>query len=161
MKQNRILVSRCLLGENVRWDGKTLTDCPPILKEWKKAGLVIPICPEMFGGLPIPRQPAEPQGGDGREVVAGTAIVIDPSGKDVTAEFLKGAREALRLAEENGVTIAVLKALSPSCGSKQTYDGTFSNSLKPGMGVTAALLKQNGIQVHNENEIDQIVDLIG
>ncbi|MGD2027869.1 MAG: DUF523 domain-containing protein [Anaerolineales bacterium] len=160
MSKKKILVSACLLGELVRYDGELLADCPPILKEWQKAGLVIPVCPEVDGGLPTPRLPSEIQDGDGKDVVAGTSKVVDINGKDVTAAFLKGAREALRMAEENEVKIAILKERSPSCGSKLTYDGTFSNSLIAGQGVAAALLENNGIRVYNEDEIDQITDLI-
>lgn len=161
MKKKKILVSACLLGERTPWNGEILTNCPPILKEWQEADLVIPICPEMDGGLPMPRPPAEIQEGrDGKDVVAGTAKVLDPTGKDVTGEFLKGAMEALRLAEENEVSFAILKAWSPSCGSKLTYDGTFSEGLKEGQGVTAALLDKNGIKVYNEDELDQIADLV-
>lgn len=156
MNKKKILVSACLMGELVRYDGEIFTNCPPILKEWQQAGLVISICPEVAGGMPTPRPPAEIQGGDGEDVIAGTARVCDPSGKDVTGEFLKGAREALRLTEENEIAFAILKAYSPSCGSKQTYDGTFTDSLMPGQGVTAALLTNAGIRVYNEDEIDQI-----
>jgi len=161
MNRKKILVSACLLGEQVRYDGEILPNYPPILKEWEKLGSVIPVCPEVTGGLPIPRPPAEIQGGDGKDVVAGTSKVMDINGKDVTTEFLIGAREALRLAEENDVEYAILKALSPSCGGKMTYDGSFSGSLKEGQGVTAALLGKMGIQVYNEDEIDQVANLIG
>jgi uncharacterized protein YbbK (DUF523 family) len=161
MKKNKkLLVSACLLGELVRYDGEILSICPPILKEWENRGLVIPVCPEVAGGLPTPRPPAEIQVGDGKDVVAGEAKVIDINGKDVTNAFLSGAKEALRLAEENDVKFAILKARSPSCGSKQTYDGSFSGSLKEGQGVTAALLEKMGIRVFNENEIEQVAELI-
>ena len=95
-----------------------------------------------------------------KDVVLGTSKVIDINGKYVTSAFLKGAREALRLAEENDIEYAVLKSWSPSCGSKLTYYGSFSDSLKAGQGVTAAFLESSGIQVLNEDEIDQIVDLL-
>ena len=160
MNRKRILVSACLLGGRVRYDGEILPNCPPILKEWEKLGLVIPVCPEVAGRLPIPRPPAEIQIGEGKDVLAGTSKVMDINGKDVTTEFLIGAREALRLAEENGVEFAILKARSPSCGSKMTYDGSFSGNLKEGQGVTAALIGKLGIQVFNEDEIDQIVNWI-
>ena len=150
MSRKKILVSACLLGEKVRYDGEIFPDCPSILKEWEREGLVIPVCPEVAGGLSIPRPPAEILGGGGKDVVAGTAKVIDINGKDVTQEFLRGAREALRLAEENGVEYAILKAHSPSCGSKMTYDGSFSGKLIEGQGVTAALIERMGIQVFKE-----------
>ena len=160
MNRKKILVSACLLGEQVRWDNEILPNLSPILKEWEKQGLIISVCPEVAGGLPIPRPPAEIQNGDGKDVVDGTAKVVDINGKDVTNAFLKGAREALGLVEENGIEFAILKALSPSCGSKMTYDGSFSESLIQGQGVTAALLENKGIQVFNEDEIDQVATLI-
>jgi uncharacterized protein YbbK (DUF523 family) len=161
MNRKKILVSACLLGEQVRYDSEILPNLSPILKEWAKLGLFIPVCPKVAGGLPIPRPPAEIESGDGKDVVFGTANVIDINGKDVTSAFLKGAREALRLVEENGIEYAILKAHSPSCGSKMTYDGSFSGILKQGQGVTAALIESSGIQVFNEDEIDQVADLIG
>ena len=157
MKQKKILVSACLLGELVRYDGEIHSNCPPILKEWDKRGIVISLCPEVAGGLPIPRPDAEIQSGDGKDVVAGKARVININGKDVTDAFLIGAKEALRRAKENEVECAILKAGSPSCGSKQIADGSFSGVRIEGQGVTAALLEKTGIRVYNENEIDQVV----
>jgi uncharacterized protein YbbK (DUF523 family) len=160
MNPKKIMVSACLLGERVRYDAKILPDFLPIFSKWVQQGLVIPVCPEVAGGLPTPRPPAEIQAGDGKDVAAGTANVTDINGKDVTDSFLAGAKEALRLAENHGVECAILKACSPSCGSKRTYDGSFSGTLKNGQGVTAALLLSAGIVVFNEEEIDQALDLI-
>jgi uncharacterized protein YbbK (DUF523 family) len=160
MKQKKILVSACLMGELVRYDGEIHSNCPPILREWGKRGLVVPVCPEVAGGLPIPRPDAQIQSGDGKDVVAGKAKVIDINGKDVTDAFLTGAKEASRRAGENGVECAILKARSPSCGSKQIGDGSFSGVLIEGQGVTAALLEKTGIRVYNENEIDQVVKFL-
>jgi uncharacterized protein YbbK (DUF523 family) len=156
----KVLVSACLMGEQVRYDNEFLPNLSPVLKEWDEQGLIISVCPEVAGGLPVPRPPAEIQGGDGIDVVLGTAKVIDINGEDVTSEYFNGAEEALRLVEENGIKCAILKAWSPSCGSKLTYDGSFSESLKVGQGVTAALLVNKGIKVFNEDEIDLVVDLI-
>jgi uncharacterized protein YbbK (DUF523 family) len=161
MNRQKILVSACLLGERVRYDGEILPNCPPILSEWAKQGLIIPVCPEVAGGLPIPRPPAEVQSGDGKDVVLGTAKVMDINGKDVTDAFLKGANEALRLVEENDIEFVILKARSPSCSSKLTYDGSFTSTLIKGQGVTAALLESRGIRVYNEDEIDRVAELIG
>ena len=160
MSRKKILVSACLLGELVRYNSEILPGCPSILKVWEQAGHVIPVCPEILGGLSVPRAPAEIQGGEGKDVLAGISKVKNVSGQDVTDDFLTGAREALRLAEENGVEYAVLKARSPSCGNKMIYDGSFTGSVIEGQGVTAALLEQSGIQVYNEDEIDQIASLI-
>lgn len=160
MKKKMVLVSACLMGEQVRYDNEILPNLSPALQEWDEQGLIISLCPEVAGGLPIPRPPAEIQGGDGIDVALGTAKVIDINGEDVTSEYFNGAKEALRLVEENGIDYAILKAWSPSCGSKLTYDGSFSDSLKVGQGVTAALLQSKGIQVFNEDEIDLVADLL-
>ena len=160
MSRKKILVSACLLGELVRYNSEILPDCPSILKEWEQAGLIIPVCPEVLGGLTVPRAPAEIQSGSGKDVLAGNASVMNINGQDVTQAFCSGAREALRLAEENDVAYAILKARSPSCGNKMIYDGSFTGSLIEGQGVTAALFEQSGIQVFDEKEIDQITGLI-
>lgn len=160
MNRKKILVSACLMGEQVRYDNEILPNLSPVLEEWDKQGLIIPLCPEVAGGLPIPRPPAEIQGGDGMDVVLGTAKVIDINGKDVTSEYFNGAKEALRLVKENGIECAILKSWSPSCGSKLTYDGSFSESLKVGQGVTAALLESKDIKVFNEEELDQVAELL-
>jgi uncharacterized protein YbbK (DUF523 family) len=160
MSRKKILVSACLLGEPVRYNGEILPDCPSILKEWELEGRLMPVCPEILGGLPVPRAPAEIRAGEGKDVAAGIAKVININGQDVTDAFLEGAREALRLAEENGVAYAILKARSPSCGNKMIYDGSFSGVLTKGQGVTAALLAQSGILVFNENDIEKVASLI-
>ena len=161
MSKKKILISACLLEERVRYDGKISPNCPAILKEWMEKGWVVPVCPEVAGGLPIPRPSAEIHMGDGNDVVAGTAKVINISGKDVTQAFLTGAREALWLAEGHGIVCALLKARSPSCGSKMIYDGSFSGMLKAGQGVTAALLESASIRVYSEDEIERVASLIG
>ena len=159
MSRKKILVSACLLGELVRYNHKILPDCPSILKEWEQAGRLIAVCPEVLGGLPVPRAPAEIQGGNGNDVLAGKACVINIQGQDVTQAFLTGAREAMRLAEENGIEYAILKARSPSCGNKAIYDGSFSGRIIEGQGVTAALLEQSGIKVLNEGHIEKVASI--
>ena len=160
MNNIKILVSACLMGEHVRFDGEILADVPGQLKAWDEQGLVVTVCPEVAGGMPVPRPPIEVQGGDGNDVIAGNAKVADINGKDVTGDLLAGSMEALRLAKENDVVCAVLKAWSPSCGSKLTYDGTFTDTLKEGQGVAAALLESRGYRVFNEDELDEVVDLM-
>ena len=118
LNRKKILVSTCLLGERVRYDGQILPNLSPILKEWAEQGLIIAVCPEVAGGLPIPRPPAEVENGNGEDVILGKTKVIDVNGKDVTSEFLKGAGEALELVEENDLEYAILKARSPSCRNK-------------------------------------------
>lgn len=142
----RILVSRCLLGEPCRYDGKS--KAVPALKQLKERGhTLIPICPEVLGGLDTPRPPAERQP-DGR--------VINRAGEDVTDQYQRGAQRTLEIAVENGCRCAVLKAKSPSCGNVQVYDGSFTGTLIPGRGVAAQLLEEAGILVWNEEQLDQV-----
>ena len=141
-----ILVSACLLGVACRYDGKRKPNEAVIaLKE--KYNL-IPVCPEIMGGLPTPRLPSEIRG----------ATVIMENGEDVTDKYSKGAEETLRLARLFGCGKAVLKEKSPSCGSGRIYDGTFSKTLTEGNGITAGMLLANGIRVAGETEIDALSD---
>jgi len=143
-----ILVSACLLGIPCRYDGGSSP--VPQLQKLATLGRAVPICPEVAGGLPTPRPPAEIVGGDGEDVLDGRARVVRIDGEDVTEAFLRGAEAALSLARRLGVKKAVLKSLSPSCGSDLIHDGTFSGGLREGVGVTAALLKRAGIEVEEE-----------
>lgn len=136
----RLLVSACLLGCVCRYDGKS-KPCPALLALMERHTL-IPVCPEQLGGLSTPRPPAERREGG----------VFTQAGDDVTLQYRRGAEEALRLARLYGCTTAVLKERSPSCGSGLIYDGSFSGRLAPGDGVTAALLRANGIVVIGENQ---------
>lgn len=148
----KILVSRCLLGHRVRYDGGASGPFD-LLEKWIEEGRVVPLCPEVAGGLPTPRAAAEIPGGQGGEVLDGTAAVITTDGEDVSAQFLEGARQALELLQKHGIRVAVLKANSPSCGNLLTYDGTFSGVKVNGEGVTAALLKRHGVRVFSELEL--------
>jgi uncharacterized protein YbbK (DUF523 family) len=150
----KILVSRCLLGHRVRYDGGAGGPFDQ-LEQWIAEGRVVALCPEVAGGLPTPRPAAEIPGGQGVEVLDGSAQVLTAEGEDVSAEFLSGARQALALVERHGIRIAVLKASSPSCGNLLTYDGTFSGVKVSGEGVTAALLKRNGVRVFSELELPE------
>lgn len=141
-------VSACLLGKPCRYDGGS----KPHATVAQSLGDALPVCPECLGGLPIPRAPSEIQGGDGADVLAGRARVMSRDGQDVTEAFLKGAKAALQLCREAGVQEAVLKARSPSCGVGAIYDGGFSGHCRPGDGVTAALLRANGIRVRTEED---------
>lgn len=136
---SNILVSACLLGADCKYNGKNNRN-ENVLRLMEKHTL-IPVCPEQLGGLATPREPSEKSGGR----------VISKSGADVTENYKKGAYEVLKIARLYGCKRAVLKAKSPSCGSGKVYDGTFSGTLIDGDGVTAQLLKQNGIEVQNEN----------
>lgn len=142
----KILMSACLCGEYCRYDGNTnLAADDDIVTRWMNEGRVVMVCPEMAGGLPVPRDPAEITGDQ----------VISKAGNDVTFEYEKGAAEALRLADENDVAFAVMKENSPSCGSSNIYDGTFSGRKIPGKGKAAALLDKNGYRVYNEHQIKE------
>ncbi len=156
----RILVSACLLGEPTRYDGGQIKIDHPKIEQWLQEGRLISFCPEMEGGLPTPRPPAEIIGGDGVNVLNGEAKVLDIHAIDVTKPYRLGAQNAWQVAQVNGVRLAILKARSPSCGNTTIYDGTFSSTLKPGKGVTAALLERNGIRVFNEEEIEEAAEYL-
>jgi uncharacterized protein YbbK (DUF523 family) len=149
---DKILVSRCLLGHRVRYDAGASGPFDQ-LQQWLDEGRIVPLCPEVAGGLPTPRAAAEIPGGQGAQVLDGDAAVITSDGEDVTVQFLSGAYQALELVRENGIRIAVLKANSPSCGNLLTYDGTFSGVKVPGEGVTAALLRRHGVRVFSELDL--------
>ncbi len=152
----RILVSACLLGSRVRYDGRAKTSDDEILARWREEGRLVPFCPEVQGGLPVPRPPAEIEGGaGGAAVLAGTARIRTPDGGDVTDAFLLGARRALAAATSSGARLAILKEGSPSCGSLRIYDGTFGGRTTPGRGVTTALLERSGIRVFGEDRIPE------
>ena len=140
-----ILVSACLAGIPCRYDGQSKPD--ERIKEMVKRGEAKVFCPETLGGLKIPRVPSEIVGGDGDDVLDGQAKVLSRDGEDRTAHFIAGARATLELCRKHGVTEVWLKAKSPSCGVGRIYDGTFSGTLRPGDGVTAALLRRNGVKV--------------
>jgi len=147
-----ILVSACLLGVNCRYnDESDLTE--KLLEFLKNKGEFIAVCPEALGGLSIPRDASEIVGGGGKNVILKKAKVKSIKGRDVTKEFLKGAKQVLKIAKQNKVDLAILKAKSPSCGVGLTYDGTFSRKLIEGDGVTAALLRKNGIKVMTEKDL--------
>lgn len=146
-----ILVSSCLLGNNVKYSGGN--NGHQLLMKYGQ--YLTAVCPECLGELPIPRPPAELQGGDGHAVLAGRARVCNKEGLDVTGNFLQGAKLALEMAKKHDVKVAILKANSPSCGNVQIYSGRFDGEKISGAGVAAALLQANGIKVYSEQEIDE------
>lgn len=151
---HKLLVSRCLLGHPVRYDGGASGPYDR-LAQWQAQGRVVALCPEVAGGLPTPRPAAEIPGGQGAAVLEGAASVITCDGDDVTGAFMSGARQALALVEQHGIGIAILKAHSPSCGNLLTYDGSFSGVKVEGQGVTAALLIRAGVQVFSELQLQE------
>jgi uncharacterized protein YbbK (DUF523 family) len=150
----RILVSACLLGRPVRFDARGRRCADPVFERWRAQGRLVPFCPEVGGGLPVPRPAAEISGGSGGDVLDGRARVVTREGADVTAYFLDGARLALEQARSYGVRLAILKEGSPSCGSGRIHDGTFGGRTVAGEGVTAALLERHGIAVFAEDSLD-------
>jgi len=136
-----ILISACLLGMRVRYDGKSKVNeaAVDLLKEHH----LVPVCAEVMGGLPTPRVPAERVG----------ERVINWEGTDVTCQYERGAEEIVRLAKMYGCTLAILKERSPSCGHGAIYDGTFTGTLTEGNGVLAQRLIEAGVRVIGESEI--------
>ena len=153
----KILISACLLGQPVRYDGRGKPLPHPAIERWRSEGRLVTICPEMAGGMPVPRPPADiERGASGLDVLEGRARVLEETGGDVTAQFIAGAQKALAFAKANGCTHALLIDGSPSCGSVAIYDGSFSGLKHPGNGVTAALLGKAGIAVFSPADIDRL-----
>ena len=144
-RMKTILVSRCLFGVPCRYDGAS---CPyPGIDALSKRFTVVTVCPECDGGLPVPR-PAGERRGD---------RVVTKDGADLTAYYVRGAEATLKVAQASGATIALLKSRSPSCGVGRIHDGTFSGGMTDGDGVTAQLLKENGIKVYTENDLAKLL----
>lgn len=138
----RILVSACLLGENCKYSGGNNRNQKVL--DFVKGHEVIPVCPEVLGGLPIPRIPCEIRCG----------IVTNREGVSCDREFRAGAQMALEIAKKQKVDLAILQSRSPSCGVKQIYSGNFDGTLVEGSGVFAAMLKETGIRVIDAEDLD-------
>lgn len=156
--KNIILVSACLAGLEVRYNGTHCID--QRITRLVEAGKAIIICPELLGGFSTPREPAEIVGGNGEDVLAGKAKVVEKSGEDLTESYIKGAYATLEQAKKLQVTTVVLKEYSPSCGTMFIYNGEFKGKEILGNGVTAALLKKEGIEVISENQLTKL-DCLG
>ena len=141
--REKVLISACLAGINCKFNGENNLLDSGILDEISKRYHLLFVCPEVFGGLSTPREPAEMKGG----------LVVTKTAKDVSENFKFGAEICLKIAKLNGCKKAILKARSPSCGSGQIYDGSFTKKLIFGDGVAAKLLKENDILVFCEDEI--------
>ncbi|HPX00534.1 MAG TPA: DUF523 domain-containing protein [Sedimentibacter sp.] len=139
-KTYEYIVSACLCGEKTRYDGKANTN--EKIRQLVEEGKALPLCPEIEGGLPVPRHPCEIKNNE----------VINNIGVDKTADFLKGAEKTLQLCKKYKIKKAILKEKSPSCGTRFIYDGTFTGTLIPGQGITAKLLRENGIRVVSDEE---------
>lgn len=144
-RNKKILVSACLYGKCTRYDGKCKPINDDLFEIWKKSGVLIPVCPEVLGGLSTPRPPSEIRGD----------MVINSEGKDVTENYIQGARLALETAQKNNVLFAIFKDNSPACGSMHIYDGSFRNRKISGEGICTKLLSENGIVVLTENDIEK------
>ena len=150
----RILISACLLGERVRYHGGDARCEHPTLRRWQDEGRLVPLCPEVTGGLATPRPAAEititPEG----------RCVLTAAGTDVTRAFERGADAAAHACAAHGIRIAILKDGSPSCGSRSIHDGTFSGHRVNAQGFTAARLAADGIAIFSEEEIDSAADYL-
>lgn len=122
------------------------------VKKLVDRGLALPVCPEVLGGSPVPRVTCEISGGDGNDVLDGTAKVVTPSGRDISGKLILGARKTLGLARRYKIRKTILKSKSPSCGYGKIYDGSFRRVLKKGDGVTAVLLSRNKIKIYSEKD---------
>ncbi len=149
------IVSACLLGIHTRYDAGGF--CNDSLLKLAAEGRVIPVCPEQLGGCPTPRTPCEIIGGDGGDVLDGNCRVVSSKGEDMTSQYLKGAEETMKIAKACGAKRAILKARSPSCGFGSIYDGTFCGNMIRGNGVTAELLRRNGIEVSSEEQASEVL----
>ncbi len=147
IQQYKILISACLLGERVRYDGKINKLNHKLIDSWLAQGWLLSSCPEVCGGLATPRPAAEIQQ-DG--------LIKTQYGEDVTDAFKKGAEHTLALALKFNIKVAILTEKSPSCGSSQIYNGRFERSLIDGQGLTTQLLRAHGIQVFNQFELDKV-----
>ena len=143
MSSPKYLVSACLCGQSCRYDGGTFDY--PIIKRLAQKGVALPYCPEHEGGLPIPRKPCEILGEQ----------VLAADGTDCTAEYVRGAEGALALCKEYGITAAILKEGSPSCGVCRIRDGSHTGRKIPGKGIAARLLSANGIALYTEENLPQ------
>lgn len=155
-KKPNILISSCLFGNPVRYNGTDLLIDHPLIKQWKTEGRLISVCPEVEGGMSIPRAPAEITIGDGKTVLGGKSRVIDNQGENVTNAFIRGALKSLKTALDNNCVAAILTEHSPSCGSNMIYDGSFSKTKRKGVGVTTSMLEQNHIPVFNQEQLEDL-----
>lgn len=149
---DKILISQCFLGDKVRYNGEGKRLTHPLITLWQQQKRFVTICPEVAGGLPVPRPPAEVQSPNGQ--------VITQTGKNVTEQFNLGAKKALAVCQQHHIRFALLKESSPSCGSNLIYDGSFSNNKIVGQGLTCQLLRSAGICVFSEDNIEELAKLL-
>ena len=150
-----ILISKCLLGYPVRYDASSKRVENLILTDWEQQNVLIAVCPEMLGGLCCPRKPAEIQTSQNKAIIFEKTRILNTDKVDVSTAYYLGAKKTLQICQKFGITIALLKEKSPSCGVNFRYDGSFSRKIISGSGVTTSLLKKNGIFVFSENQIEE------
>lgn len=153
----KILVSACLLGRPVRYDGKGLFPETDLISEWDSLGWLVPLCPEMAAGFPTPRPPAEIEpNARSSGVLEGRARIFEDTGRDVTEAFLRGAEIAVQTAHQYNCKYALLTDGSPSCGSTFIYSGSFDGTKLPGTGVVTEALKMQGIEVFSLQTVEDL-----
>ena len=155
--KTKILVSACLMGFKVRYNGSDKSVLQETLQRWQREQRLVIHCPELAAGLPVPRLHAEIIGGNGADVMRDDARIIESGGLDVTAHYQLAAWLALRAAQHAACRAALLTDGSPTCGSQVIYDGSFRGQQRPGMGVAAALLAQHGIRVFSDQQIPALI----
>ncbi|MGL5698982.1 MAG: DUF523 domain-containing protein [Kluyvera sp.] len=154
--KTKILISACLFGFKVRYNATNKPLASAHLQRWQDEDRLVVHCPELAAGLKTPRLSAELVNGQGAEVFTAQAQVLESDGRDVTQHYLLAAWLALETAQSNGCRFAILTEGSPTCGSQQIYDGSFSGRKVRGQGVAAALLRQHGIEVFSEHQLDEL-----
>lgn len=153
----KIIVSSCLLGRPVRYNGTAKLAGNEVLEQWQREGRIVSICPELTAGFAVPRPPAEiALEHSGKDVLEGCANVVESTGLDVTRLYIAGACATLALAREQSCRFALLTDGSPSCGSSFIYNGSFSGQRHSAAGVTASLLREHGIKVFSESQLNEL-----
>lgn len=154
--KEKILLSACLAGHHVRYNGTHKSCDSALLRQWQNEGRLVTHCPELAAGLETPRLSAEMVSGQGIDVLSGRAQVVESDGRDITQPYVLAAWLALETALNQGCRFAIMTDGSPTCGSQHVYDGSFSGAKVPGQGVAAALLRQHGIEVFSEYQLDTL-----
>lgn len=155
--KTKILVSACLMGFKIRYNGQDKPLIAEALARWQQEQRLVVHCPELAAGLATPRLPAELVGGGGQEALNGMANILESDGTDVSQHYLLAAWLALKTAQDSRCQLALMTDGSPTCGSQKIHDGSFQGITQPGMGVAAALLRQHGIEVYAETELVKLI----
>ncbi|KZL20484.1 hypothetical protein PsAD2_01415 [Pseudovibrio axinellae] len=153
----KILISACLLGRPVRYNGSSLSVESSLVSDWRNSGMLVPLCPEIAAGFPTPRPPAEIEHGKlGPDVLSGEASIFENNGRDVSEQFVLGASLAVKTAHETGCRFALLADGSPSCGTTFVYSGHHDGKTRDGLGVVTAALLEHGIEVYSQHRIQEL-----